>query len=50
MHSSHYTDITVVHPLLGYIQKDLALGSFIMIVLHLHRRALTNLLRWVRFI
>jgi hypothetical protein len=26
----------MVHPLLGYIHKYLALGSFIMIVMHLH--------------
>jgi hypothetical protein len=35
MHSSHYIDITMVHPLLGYAHKDLSLGSLIMVVLHL---------------
>ena len=48
MHSSHYKGITMVHPLLGYIHKDLALGSFIMAVLQFSRLALTTLLRWVR--
>jgi hypothetical protein len=43
MHSSHYIYITVVHPLLGYVHKDLALGSFIMMVLHLQCRVLTIL-------
>jgi hypothetical protein len=41
MHSSHYTNITVVRPLLGYVHKDLALGSFIIIVMSFRRRVLT---------
>jgi hypothetical protein len=48
--TSHNTYIIVVHPLLGYIHKDLALGYFIMIIMHLQRRALTTLPRHVRSI
>jgi hypothetical protein len=36
-------------PLLGYIHKDLALGSFIMVVLDfLAPRAYSGLQKWVR--
>jgi len=47
MHSSNYIDVTVVHPLLGYVHKDLALVSFIMVVQHIQRRVFTILLGWV---
>jgi hypothetical protein len=50
MHSSYYEDITMVHPLPGYVHKDLALGSSIMAVLHLQHCVLTILLRWVRYV
>jgi hypothetical protein len=42
MHSSHNTDVTVVHPLLGYVHKYFALSSSIIVVLSLQRRALYN--------
>ena len=38
----------MVHPLLGYVHKDLALGSLIMEVLQFSCLMLTTLLRWVR--
>jgi hypothetical protein len=42
IHSSHNTDVTVVHPLLGYVHKVLALGSFIMVFPHPQSRTLYN--------
>ena len=47
MHSSHYTGITVVHPLLGYVHKYSALRSLIMAVLQFSHLTLTILLKWV---
>jgi hypothetical protein len=42
MHASYNTGVTVVHPLLGYVHKDLALGPSIIVFSLLQCRAHYN--------